>query len=113
MTLRLACLLAPGPKTIEHARLAEALGYDRVWLSDSPALWQDIWARMALGRRAHPAPPARHGGAHSEPAPRRDAGRCDRHDRRTSRPAGSPSASRPALPADTRSATRSGCPGRT
>jgi 5,10-methylenetetrahydromethanopterin reductase len=47
MTLRLACLLAPGPKTVEHARLAEAFGYDRVWLADSPALWQDIWARMA------------------------------------------------------------------
>ena len=48
MTMRLACLLAPGPQTVEHARLAEALGYDRVWLADSPALWQDIWARMAL-----------------------------------------------------------------
>ena len=48
MTMRLACLLAPGPTTVEHARLAEALGYDRVWLADSPALWQDIWARMAL-----------------------------------------------------------------
>jgi 5,10-methylenetetrahydromethanopterin reductase len=47
MTLRLACLLAPGPKTVEHARLAEALGYDRVWLADSPALRQDVWARMA------------------------------------------------------------------
>ena len=48
MTLRLACLLAPGPQTVEHALLAEALGYDRVWLADSPALWQDIWVRMAL-----------------------------------------------------------------
>jgi alkanesulfonate monooxygenase SsuD/methylene tetrahydromethanopterin reductase-like flavin-dependent oxidoreductase (luciferase family) len=38
MSLRLACLLAPGPKTVEHALLAESLGYDRVWLSDSPAL---------------------------------------------------------------------------
>ena len=48
MSLRLACLLAPGPKAVEHALLAEPLGYDRVWLADSPALWQDIWARMAL-----------------------------------------------------------------
>src|SRR4029434_4134616 len=48
MTLRLACLLAPGPQTVEHALLAEALGYDRVWLADSPALWQDIWVRMSL-----------------------------------------------------------------
>ena len=48
MTLRLACLLAPGPQTVEHARLAEAFGYNRVWLSDSPALRQDVWARLAL-----------------------------------------------------------------
>ena len=48
MPLRLACLLAPGPQTVAHAQLAESLGYDRVWLADSPALWQDIWARMAL-----------------------------------------------------------------
>jgi 5,10-methylenetetrahydromethanopterin reductase len=48
MSLRLACLFAPGPQTVEHALLAESLGYDRVWLADSPALWQDIWARMAL-----------------------------------------------------------------
>jgi 5,10-methylenetetrahydromethanopterin reductase len=48
MPLRLACLLAPGPQTVAHALLAESLGYDRVWLADSPALWQDIWARMAL-----------------------------------------------------------------
>ena len=47
MTLRLACCVA-GPQTVEHARLAESLGYNRVWLADSPALWQDIWARMAL-----------------------------------------------------------------
>ena len=46
--LALASLLAPGPQTVEHALLAESLGYDRVWLADSPALWQDIWARMAL-----------------------------------------------------------------
>jgi 5,10-methylenetetrahydromethanopterin reductase len=47
MALRLACGLPPGPRTVDHALLAEALGYDRVWLRDSPALWQDIWARMA------------------------------------------------------------------
>jgi 5,10-methylenetetrahydromethanopterin reductase len=47
MALRLACGFAPGPKTVEHAKLAESLGYERVWLYDSPALWQDIWARMA------------------------------------------------------------------
>jgi 5,10-methylenetetrahydromethanopterin reductase len=47
MSLRLACLLIPGPRTVEYAKLAESLGYERVWLADSPALWQDVWARMA------------------------------------------------------------------
>ena len=47
MSLRLACLLIPGPRTVEYAKLAESLGYARVWLADSPALWQDVWARMA------------------------------------------------------------------
>lgn len=47
MALKIACGLPPGPKTVEHAMLAEELGYERVWLYDSPALWQDIWARMA------------------------------------------------------------------
>jgi alkanesulfonate monooxygenase SsuD/methylene tetrahydromethanopterin reductase-like flavin-dependent oxidoreductase (luciferase family) len=30
--------VGPGPKTVEQALLAESLGYDRVWLADSPAL---------------------------------------------------------------------------
>lgn len=46
MALKIACGLAPGPNTVEHAMLAEELGYERVWLYDSPALWQDIWVRM-------------------------------------------------------------------
>ena len=38
MTLRFACLFAPGPRTVERAWLAGSLGYERIWLSDSPAL---------------------------------------------------------------------------
>jgi 5,10-methylenetetrahydromethanopterin reductase len=52
--LRLACGFAPGPKIVEHAKLAESLGYERIWLYDSPALWQDVWARMAqVAERTH------------------------------------------------------------
>jgi 5,10-methylenetetrahydromethanopterin reductase len=42
--------LPPGPRTLEHAELAQELGYDRVWLYDSAALYEDIW--VWLGRLA-------------------------------------------------------------
>ena len=45
--MKISCGFAPGPNTVRHAKIAEDLGYHRVWLYDSPALWQDIWARMA------------------------------------------------------------------
>ena len=45
--MKISCGFAPGPNTVKHAKIAEDLGYHRVWLYDSPALWQDIWARMA------------------------------------------------------------------
>ncbi len=38
----------PGPRAPQMASLAEALGYDRVWLYDSAALYEDIWAHLAL-----------------------------------------------------------------
>ena len=38
----------PGPRTRQLALLAEQLGYDRVWLYDSAALYEDIWAHLAL-----------------------------------------------------------------
>ena len=38
----------PGPRAREMALLAEELGYDRVWLYDSAALYEDIWAHLAL-----------------------------------------------------------------
>lgn len=40
--------LPPGPDTVEYARLAEQLGYTRVWLFDSAALYEDIWITLAL-----------------------------------------------------------------
>ncbi|WP_081438867.1 LLM class flavin-dependent oxidoreductase [Pseudofrankia asymbiotica] len=42
--------LPPNARVVEYARLAERLGYHRLWLFDSPALYGDLW--MALGRVA-------------------------------------------------------------
>jgi 5,10-methylenetetrahydromethanopterin reductase len=47
---RLSCALPPGADIVDQALLAEELGYHRVWLFDSPALFGDIW--VALGRVA-------------------------------------------------------------
>ena len=38
----------PGPRSIELAKRAEDLGYCRVWLYDSAALYEDIWVWLAL-----------------------------------------------------------------
>jgi 5,10-methylenetetrahydromethanopterin reductase len=40
--------LPPSPAAVEHARLAEQLGYARVWVYDSPALYGDVWVQLAL-----------------------------------------------------------------
>ena len=41
------CSYPPGPRSVEWAREAEALGYGRVYLYDSPALYWDVWATLA------------------------------------------------------------------
>jgi len=46
-TVDVSCSFPPGPRTVEYAELAERLGYRRVWLLDSPALYADVWATMA------------------------------------------------------------------
>ena len=46
----LSCALPPSRDLPAHARVAEELGYERVWVYDSPALYGDIW--LALGRVA-------------------------------------------------------------
>jgi 5,10-methylenetetrahydromethanopterin reductase len=43
----LSCSFPPGPDVVQHAILAESLGYRRFWLYDSPALYHDVWASMA------------------------------------------------------------------
>jgi 5,10-methylenetetrahydromethanopterin reductase len=46
--------LPPSKDVIEYARLAGQLGYQRVWLFDSPALYGDVW--IALARIAESVP---------------------------------------------------------
>jgi 5,10-methylenetetrahydromethanopterin reductase len=44
----ISCAFPPGPDVVEHAVLAESLGYERAWLYDSPALYPDVWVALAL-----------------------------------------------------------------
>jgi 5,10-methylenetetrahydromethanopterin reductase len=46
----ISCAFAPSSDTPAHAELAEALGYRRAWLYDSPAVVSDVW--MVLSRCA-------------------------------------------------------------
>ena len=34
---------APGPLALDAAVLAEKLGYEKYWLYDSEAIWEDVW----------------------------------------------------------------------
>ena len=42
-----SCAFPPGPDVVEHAVLADSLGYERAWLYDSPALYPDVWVMLA------------------------------------------------------------------
>jgi 5,10-methylenetetrahydromethanopterin reductase len=46
--------LPPSNRVVEYARLAAELGYSRVWMFDSPALYGDVW--VALARIAEAVP---------------------------------------------------------
>jgi 5,10-methylenetetrahydromethanopterin reductase len=50
--MELSCGLPPGAETGALARLAETLGYRRVWLYDSAALYADVWVTLADVARA-------------------------------------------------------------
>jgi 5,10-methylenetetrahydromethanopterin reductase len=39
--------LPPGPQALDHAILAEKLGYDRIWSPEIPAFGHDIWVHLA------------------------------------------------------------------
>jgi 5,10-methylenetetrahydromethanopterin reductase len=45
--MKISCGLPPALAVVDQARLAESLGYDRVWLYDSPAIYLDLWASLA------------------------------------------------------------------
>jgi 5,10-methylenetetrahydromethanopterin reductase len=45
--LQLSCSFAPGPRAVDYARIAERLGYARIWLYDSPLLYPDVWITLA------------------------------------------------------------------
>lgn len=45
--MELSCSMAPGPRARAHAQLAESLGYQRIWLYDSPAIYRDVWVALA------------------------------------------------------------------
>jgi 5,10-methylenetetrahydromethanopterin reductase len=44
---RLACSFPPSKDLPELAQAAESLGYERVWIYDSPALYGDVWVAVA------------------------------------------------------------------
>jgi 5,10-methylenetetrahydromethanopterin reductase len=48
----LACALPPSRDLPRYVRHAEALGYTRVWVYDSPALYGDIWVALARAAEA-------------------------------------------------------------
>jgi 5,10-methylenetetrahydromethanopterin reductase len=45
--VKLSVAMPPGPRALEYAHLARELGYDRFWLYDSPALYEDVWICLA------------------------------------------------------------------
>jgi len=45
--MQLSVAMPPGPRALEYAQLAQELGYDRFWLFDSAALYEDIWIGLA------------------------------------------------------------------
>jgi 5,10-methylenetetrahydromethanopterin reductase len=44
--MRVSCAFATSMDTPEHVRIAEALGYERAWCYDSPALYPDVWVQL-------------------------------------------------------------------
>jgi 5,10-methylenetetrahydromethanopterin reductase len=51
---RYSVALPPSRQVVQYARLAAELGYSRVWVFDSPALYGDVW--VALARIAEAVP---------------------------------------------------------
>ncbi len=45
--MKLSLGIPPGPQALALAQRAEQLGYDRVWLYDSAAIYEDVWIHLA------------------------------------------------------------------
>ena len=46
-SIRFSVATPPGPNVVDYAKLAQELGYDRYWLYDSAAIYQDVWVWLA------------------------------------------------------------------
>lgn len=46
--MKISIGVPPGPQALSLAMRAEELGYDRLWLYDSAALYEDLWIHMGL-----------------------------------------------------------------
>lgn len=46
--MEISCAFATSMQTPEHIRVAEDLGYQRAWAYDSPPLYPDVWAILAM-----------------------------------------------------------------
>jgi len=42
-----SCVFPPSKNLVAYAQAAERLGYRRIWLYDSPALYGDVWIALA------------------------------------------------------------------
>lgn len=48
MSFDLSCAFPAAIRHLDHAVIAEELGYTNVWFYDSPALYEDVWMVLAL-----------------------------------------------------------------
>ena len=96
--LTVSCAFPPGPDTVAHAQLAESLGYERVWLYDSPVLYGDVWVHLARVAEATQPHRARSRGARARTCATRSRRRARSRPWPGSRRAGSSSRSAPASP---------------
>ena len=111
--IAMSCGFPPSSNLPTYARLAESLGYERVWAYDSPALYGDVW--VALARVAEATDRIGVGTGVAVPSLRHPVVTACRGSRRSRswRPAASRSCSAPASPCGTWPWGRGPCAGPT
>ena len=50
--MKISCAFAPSIHAADQARLAEELGFHRIWFADSPILYGDVWISLARAGEA-------------------------------------------------------------